>query len=78
MNKFHLALLSTLLFAASQAFALEPTDCAMCHVAADLTDLDADTLLAALTNADLAVHGRFADATEAEVQALLEALKAGK
>ena len=76
MKKSLVLFLTALFLSAPAALAVEPGDCSMCHDTDDLKSASAEALLAALKDANLRAHSQFADVTEAEVQQLVEALKA--
>lgn len=52
----------------------DPSACLNCHTAQEFSDLDAKAVAEALADAGIPPHGRFAELTEAEVQALLDAM----
>jgi cytochrome c5 len=48
--------------------------CLACHTADALAEFDAETIQEAIKDSKIPAHGLFADLTEEEVKALLEAL----
>ena len=52
----------------------DPSACLNCHAVKEFSDMDAETVAEALADASIPSHRHFAGLTEAEVEALLEAL----
>lgn len=63
-------------FAGTAAVAVaDPSACLGCHSASEFTELDVATTQEALNDPGIPPHGPFADLSEEEVQALLDALE---
>jgi len=73
MRKLQRSLLAVVLVWMTVQAQAEPGGCEKCHDAEEFDGLDAEAVREALTDTAIPPHRKFAELTEAEVKALLEA-----